>query len=701
VEAYALFRDTIEKIMRQNGQVHLSDMYKKLLSYISEEIVPQVFYYLGDSIFHYLIDEFQDTAPVQWEAIKPLLSEALSKQGSLFIVGDTKQSIYGFRSADWRIMKSLMDTTVFPSAPAEVGDLANNYRSGGRILEFSKTVFHSIVPKVITGEASSASGLSTFKQEVVEKNRKKGYVEVVSFEHDGELEQARVKILDIVRTCHTRGYRYGDITILTSKNEHVVAISAWLNGSSVDFISHSSLDIRGRALTNEIIALLRFLDSPIDDLSFTTVLLSSMFQRILAADHVAMTVEAIHSFLLRERREAHAAPLYTLFRRHYPDIWRKYFDELFTVVGYLPMYDLLSELYKQFRLFEIAPEEEGTLAKLLEVMKNFEERGQNSLKDFLAVTESEADEGDWNINVPQGTDAVSVMTIHKAKGLDSRVVIVLLVDTKPRPENLFFEHTDEGVRLVRITQKNSEYSTVLQQLYHQRTIDRTVDNLNKLYVAFTRAKEEMYIVSVKSDYADEPSKFLPASGFEPSTKPNVEPQKEIREAVVPKYYSSVRRPVSTTAPEKLALYERRRGDAVHEVLSLVEFADADVETLVASSLHNIAGNWMQPADEEHMKSVLVEFLKMPEVAPFFRRVDERKIKNEQEFVSPDGRLFRMDRVVIDSDTVTVLDFKTGDDKEGYTEQVQGYVSLLRNFYPDRTVQGVLAFVDRKRIRVVV
>jgi ATP-dependent exoDNAse (exonuclease V) beta subunit len=701
VEAHKLFQDTIEKIMRRNGQVHLSDIYRKHLTYISEEIVPQVFYYLGDSIFHYLIDEFQDTAPVQWEAIKPLLSEALSKQGSLFIVGDTKQSIYGFRSADWRIMKRVMDTDVFPSAPTQVRELEINYRSSERILDFGKTVFHTVVPTVLHGEAPSASGLSTFRQEVEEKNRNKGYVEVVSFEKDGGLEQARVKILDIVGQCHARGYRHGDITILTPKNEHVIAISEWLNSASIKFISHSSLDIRGRAITCEITALLRFLDSPIDDLAFMTVLLGGIFRRVLAADDAKLTGEEIHSFLLRERRREHPSPLYASFRMQYHELWKRYFDELFTVVGYLPMYDLLTDIYKHFRLFEIAPEEEGTLAKLLDVMKNFEENGQNNLKDFLTFADSDADDADWNIDVPQGADAVSIMTIHKAKGLDNRVVIVLLVDSKSRPDNLFIEETDEGVRLVHITQKNAVYNTMLQDLYNRHIIDRTVDDLNKLYVAFTRAKEEMYVINVKAEHADEPSKFLPSSGFEPSLKPKVEPQEQPLEPVVPMYYSSVQGPASTISPEKLALYERRRGDVVHDVLSQVEFADANVEMLISSSIHKIAGTWIQPADEASMKSLLVEFLHAPEIAPFFERLAGRIIMNEQEFVNPDGRLFRMDRIVVDADKVMVLDFKTGEDKDDYTEQVKGYVTILRNFYPGRTIQGVLAFVDRKKLRVVV
>ena len=125
VEAHKLFRNTIEQIMRRNNQICLPDVNRTLLHYISEEIVPQVYFYLGDAIFHYLIDEFQDTAPVQWEAIKPLFTEALSKQGSLFVVGDTKQSIYAFRHADWRIMKSVMEKQCFSIRTAGSAGIGN------------------------------------------------------------------------------------------------------------------------------------------------------------------------------------------------------------------------------------------------------------------------------------------------------------------------------------------------------------------------------------------------------------------------------------------------------------------------------------------------------------------------------------------------------------------------------------------------
>ena len=167
------------------------------------------------------------------------------------------------------------------------------------------------------------------------------------------------------------------------------------------------------------------------------------------------------------------------------------------------------------------------------------------------------------------------------------------------------------------------------------------------------------------------------------------------------HHSTARISVNNVSSEKLALYERRRGNAIHDVLSHVEYVEMDIETLISILIKQIAGSWMQLDDEVRIKSSILEFLHMPDIATFFTRVEGRKVMNEQEFVNRDGQLFRMDRVIVDADAVTVIDFKTGDDKDSYTEQVQGYVSILKNFYPGRNISGMLAFVDRKKLRTIV
>jgi ATP-dependent helicase/nuclease subunit A len=701
IEAHRLFRENIEQSMRRSNQIYLADVNRALLSYISQEIVPQVYFYLGDAIAHYLIDEFQDTSCVQWDALKPLLEETLSKRGSLFIVGDTKQSIYAFRHADWHIMKQVMETEVFPSAPPHVKDLAVNYRSGERIVEFSKTVFHKIVPAHYTNDAPNASGLSTFKQDVQESNRGKGYVEVVSFEPNEELLPERARLLDIIAECHARGYEYGDITILTPKNRDVVEVSSWLNSVQVPFVSHSSLDIRSRGITGDLLALLCFLDSPIDDLAFASFILSKTFIHLLGAQSDAPSEKDLHTFILELRQKSRSVPLYIMFRKQYPSLWKQYFERLFTIVGYLPLYDLTTEIFKRFELFSFMNEEEGTLAKFLEIIKSFEDLGQNNLKDFLAFAEDKSDDNSWNIILPRGARAVEVMTIHKAKGLGNRVVLVLLYDTKKNPSSRILKEESDGIQLLHITKKEAESLEEFRLLYDEHHLTHDVDDLNKLYVAFTRAREEMYILSVKSRMYDEPSKFLPQKDYEQTAKPNVEKTEMLIPLQAEKLFATRSISMDTPSAEKLALYERQRGDHVHAILSQLEYTDEHFEESLPAFIQQQMENTKAETEILRLQDTLTKFLSSPEINPWFIRKEGRKILNEQEFVNSEGGLFRMDRLVVDANIVTVIDFKTGDDKEGYTEQVQKYMKILKEYFPGQNVQGVLAFVDKRNLRVVV
>jgi len=700
IEAYRMLHENIEQSMRRSNQIYLADVNRALLSYISQEIVPQVYFYLGDAIAHYLIDEFQDTSRVQWEALKPLLEETLAKHGSLFIVGDTKQSIYAFRHADWHIMKQVIETTVFLSAPPQVKNLAVNYRSLERIVEFGKTVFHKIVPTHYTNDAPHVSGLSSFKQEVQESNRGKGYVEVVSLEPNNELLPERNKLLDIIAECHTRGYEFGDITILTPKNSDVVEVSGWLNSAKIPFVSYSSLDIRSRRITSDLLTLMRFLDSPIDDLAFASFILSKTFISILGTRSDTPVEKDIHAFVLEARQNNRPVPLYIVFRNKYPSLWQQYFEHLFTIVGYLPLYDLATEIFKRFQLFSLVSEEEGTLAKLLEVIKSFEDLGQNNLKDFFTFAEDESDNSSWNITLPRGAAAVEIMTIHKAKGLGNRVVLVLLYDTKKNPLSRILKEEADGIRLLHITKKEAESLEEFRQLYDEHRLTHDVDDLNKLYVAFTRAREEMYVLSVKSERYDEPSKFLPQKGYGQTIKPNVEKKDSNLAPKAEKKFAMRSIPMDTTNGEKLAVSERQRGDRIHAILSQIEFVDEHIENSLHILIEKNAEITVAKVDILSLQNTLTGFLSSPEIKPWFTPQTGRTIFNEQEFVNAEGGLFRMDRIVIDASTVTVIDFKTGDDKEGYTEQVQRYMNILKSYYPERSVQGILAFVDKKNLRVV-
>jgi ATP-dependent exoDNAse (exonuclease V) beta subunit len=133
----------------------------------------------------------------------------------------------------------------------------------------------------------------------------------------------------------------------------------------------------------------------------------------------------------------------------------------------------------------------------------------------------------------------------------------------------------------------------------------------------------------------------------------------------------------------------------------MEFADEHFEESLHALIEQHADHSETEAEILRLQNTLTEFLSTPEIKPWFTPKEGRTILNEQEFVSTEGGLFRMDRIVIDANIVTVIDFKTGDDKKGYTEQVQKYMNILKGYFPGRRVQGVLAFVDKKNLRVVV
>src|SRR5512139_617955 len=116
LKTYEAFKDILEGVKKKEGTVFIHDINKKLSDYLDHEIVPDVYFRIGETIYHYLIDEFQDTSPIQWANLFPLIENSLSQGGSLFTVGDTKQAIYGFRNADYRIMKRLESKNPFPSA---------------------------------------------------------------------------------------------------------------------------------------------------------------------------------------------------------------------------------------------------------------------------------------------------------------------------------------------------------------------------------------------------------------------------------------------------------------------------------------------------------------------------------------------------------------------------------------------------------
>ena len=694
---HAALSATTEKVKRGQGKVFIGDINRTLGEYLTQDIIPEIYFRIGDRVWHFLVDEFQDTSPLQWRNLYPLVENSLSMGGSLFVVGDTKQAIYGFRQADYTIMRSLETVNPFPSAGLSVRELPVNWRSRPRIVEFVSEVFRrNAAASAEYGDAARRSGLDAWTQNP-RKGDDPGYVEMHMLERDDEDPPERKKIQAIMKELKGRGYGWGDVALLASKNHQVVTATSWLNEMKIPFISFSSLDVRSRRIAGEILALLGFLDSPPDDLAFATFLLGNIFTRTLVLRHGWTDAAPLHEFLFRARGER---PLYKAFQREYSVLWKECFAGLFRSAGYLPLYDLVSEAYAAFDVFALAGEEEATLAKLLEAVKEFEGSGTNSLREFLG--QAGGDGGEWAIDVPRGAESVRAMTVHKAKGLGFPVVIVLLYGESNRG----FEHTlmqeGGGVSLVRLTRAVADRDPSLRPLYEEETAKEKVNRLNGLYVALTRAKREMYVICVKRQRDTFPFDILPAEGFQPSEEKGSPVFDTVPQESGPVLSHETRPVPAPFATGRMGRRERHRGEQVHRMLERVEYAGADLaETLRAAAERTAREAREDPAELADAVDALARVLQGTELGKLFTPAPARVVLREQEFCDETGRLFRMDRVVVDPDRVTVVDFKTGAEETGrYAEDVRTYARILGQVYPGRTVVALLAYVDAGSVQKV-
>lgn len=705
VKTFQAFTKIVDITKKQQGKIFIGDINSYLAEYLNSDIVPDVYFRIGEVVFHFLIDEFQDTSPIQWKNLFPLIENSLAQGGSLFVVGDTKQSIYGFRNADYTIMKALEESNPFLSAEHSVKDLDTNYRSKRKILEFNEHVFKTkLAENAEYQSAGGKSGLTDYVQNPKDKSENDGYVEISLLERTEGDPAERERIQDLITELRSRGYRYKDIAILTQTNEHAVRVTSWLNEKAVPFISYSSLDIRRRKITGEIMALINFLDSPTDDFSFGAFILGDIFNKTLQTDHPEISIEQLREFCFSQRRNP---PLYKAFQEQFGELWEKYFDGLFRVSGFLPIYDLMTDLFAVFKVFEKMPKEEAALVKFLEVVKDFESEGSNSLTDFLAAaTGEETGDADWDMRVPKNIEAVEIMTIHKSKGLGFPVVIVLLYDVKNRGFDYILEEKDQVVHLLKINKDEAECDEILQGLYDAEKMREMVNRLNTLYVGFTRPQRELYVVGVTNRPEGYPFLLLPVEEYPPSEKPEYLPPDSQADALIENCslqhrYKELEFP--SGHEEFISVAERKRGDFIHRVLFFIDDVMEDSEIWLLDIIKRVKQETGADYSDVDIKDLIQAIVNNNRIRDYFKTSPGREIRKEQEYSDGAGNLFRMDRVVIDPGNLTVIDYKTGKNKNAldkYQAQLRNYMDILGEIYRTKVITGLIAFVDLNEVEKV-
>ena len=715
VGIYDRFKAELERVKRgKTDVIHISDIAKKLAAYINEKNVPEIYLKLGERISHFLIDEFQDTNRLQWDVIRPLVEEGLSKTGSLFVVGDIKQAIYMFRNADYKIMRDFLDKAEGKKAATDnisLEPLGNelkyvnlpvNYRSDGEVLNYVNDLFKTRLkssPELIGADITE---LTSYEQHVQPSRVKDGYVKTSVLELESLDETAAQKewLLAAVNGARKR-YPLGEIAILVAKNKRIEPVVDWLTEAKIPVASLSSLDIRKRKVVAELIAWLKFLETPSDDLSFASFITGDIFGRLTGLKREEMT-----DFIFNARRGDKGALLYAAFRNHprYGKYWEQYLDPAFRKIGYLPLYELAALVYSDFKLFSNFPEEQAFLARFLDAVTALEAQGVTSPRAFIeyAAGEDEDKSRLFAIALPEYIDAVRVMTFHKSKGLGFSVVINLMYEEKDQSDPMYFDEQGGEIHVYHITKDAAEQSLKLRPIYDRRKSDGNVQDLNLLYVISTRARHELYNLVIKKIRKSPPKEARLIDIFEnrelgapKARKPeHAAPSAPVEVASVA---ARAEQRFDAQRPTYTSFFETAEGELVHAILAKFTAQPQDPGGQISAYYDELSPKYPFKFDEEKIAKSLVHFMSNSAVVELFMDVPGRQTLTEAEFIDKNGALFRMDRVLVDKDAVTVIDFKTGrENPQKYPAQMKNYLAIISEVYA-RPAKGLLAYVDLNKI----
>ncbi|MFH0877747.1 MAG: UvrD-helicase domain-containing protein [Candidatus Omnitrophota bacterium] len=693
----------------------LEELNKQARSLFEEKAltVPELYYRLATRLKHFLIDEFQDTSRLQWENIFMMVEEALATGGSLFYVGDKKQAIYRFRGGEVLLFDAVRAR--FKGHRIMTEHLVTNYRSEKAIVDFVNAVFSvenlrlflegqsESGKKRVLGSAEIRGILEVFQgsQQTTLPGKKAGYVQVRHLDSKNKEERNQLtqrNVLALVEELTQRGFAYQDLALLTRKNDDVELLTEWFLGQGIPVESEKTLNIRHNASIKELVSFLKFLNSPIDNVSFVSFLCSPMFVRATGLEMAAM-----HGFVfaLRQKKTQETPVyLYREFRRQYPPIWERYCEEFFQNVGFVPCYELTVSILEKFRCLEHAADHQGFFMHFLELIKCQEEE-HVGLAAFLEYFDQAPDE-DLYLKVAQ-TNALKILTVHKAKGLGFPVVILpfLEFNVKVEPDVCLVE--DQGLRLKRIHEAARLFSPQLEEEYRGEYTKAFADELNSIYVAMTRAKEELYIfVPERAEKGTNKVKLLLPQALatvgQPARRSRADRGRRPDGVEIPvSRYRDWVQFLNDEFTDAQAIEHREKilkGDVLHNILALLGNCQGkDTEEMLSDAFLKTKLKFPHADDFGTYEVLVRRLLSWDSVRPFLF-VKKGDVYQEKEIVGFDGHARRLDRLIVTPEAVVVIDFKSGrEERPQDEEQVREYIELLKTVYSGRNIKGVLIYLD--------
>lgn len=700
----------VQQIKKDNDLVLISDFTDLVGEITRNEPVPFIYEKLGEKYQHFLFDEFQDTSLMQWHNMLPLVENSLSSLGTSLVVGDSKQSIYRWRGGVVEQFEELPNVynpyndhyvnerkRLLIQSNKEVPTLKTNYRSYENIITFNNLFFEKTAAKL------GGSSVDFYK-DVAQEVHHKGDIGLVHFEffNDQNVEEATenvfLKIAGLIVQLKGQGFKLKDIAILTKTKKQTPALVEYLNEQQINVISSESLLVSNSDAVKLIVSTLWFLNQPGESFYMSDFLikLNQVYPK-----------NDFHEIIKYPKELTEEKLLHILGLWGYP--LRR--NELLA----FPVYEMISAIVEVFGLQKL---KDNRLAAWMDYVFNLSQKSGFGLYDLL---------DDWkgqihklSIQIPEDVDAVNVLTIHKSKGLDWPVVIVAQGNwnKKHNSHSFWVDIPEEKPLPVMILPASKQVeNSIFEKEYTQEMGKVEVDNLNAMYVAFTRPAQRLYVMSVKptSDFFGEVySTLLEMEGNKKVTVTH----EEIKGKSVMKsfLYGNENGPVhkgSSTSEateliqlknQKNSLYreklkvkknylkwmndsgERDYGNLVHKVFSFIEYP-TDVDNALQKL---VAVGDIELTEVAEMKKMVTQVMQHPKLQPYFK--DGLIVKNEEDIVLANGDLLRPDRVVIDGNNACVIDFKTGMRKPEHDQQILSYQIQIKQLGYEN-VKAILIYTN--------
>ncbi|MDN3668044.1 UvrD-helicase domain-containing protein [Echinicola jeungdonensis] len=734
--AYGLFRNLLEELRELKDEENLlmiSDANDFLKEITKENDAPFIYEKVGNQYKHFLIDEFQDTSGFQWDSFKPLLENSLAEGNTNLLVGDVKQSIYRWRGGDLKLLLEKVEEDINKDL-IKVNNLDTNFRSLPAIIAFNNALFHHLPQQLqlslqqengiedtgilekaygdVTQKVSSKKTASPFqgkvKLEFISKKEEEG-------EELSSKEQALEKIPQMVEHLQESGYQARDIAFLVRRKEEGAMIADTLMAYRMEnpdlpfnyeVVSDESMYLTKAASVRALVAALESILNPEDKLPFQTLWYywsmlhgRPISHEIFDSSQAPEWLEAkINSFL--ERR--------AFMERQ-------------------PLMELMETLIAHLGLHEL-PMEQAYISGFRESVFDYVANNRADLAGFLQWWEDNHQKR--TVKIPETHDAMPIMTIHKSKGLQFKVVLMPflswdIVDFKK--ENIIwspFQDQDTGTEaIIPLTLRRNMAQSAFAPLYREEVTMAYLDTLNMVYVALTRAEEVFWGLCPhnppKSGFSLKPLEnnlfqlMIPISNegneynavFDQESKvfdwgelPKREQVSPVKQGVGKRWkyrdwseLLQVKPYAVDFSPEGLAQREKRDfGVLIHEVLEKSRQLK-DIERHLQAFYFD---GRLSAEEMDLVKEQLKPLMDDPVFAAWFDGKGD--ILTEQGVILPGGRQKRPDRIILKDDEALVVDFKTGEEKQAYHNQVKEYMELVGNL-AKKPVKGYLCYLESGKI----